>query len=349
MSARMRLLFSVSLAAALASSSAFAWGPDGHRMIGELAMTSLPKNLPYFLHMKTAAKEVGYLAPEPDRERGGGEEFDAEHSPAHFVDVLDDLTVLGGPKLDALPPTREQYDSALREVGSNQYKAGMLPYTIADGFQLLAKDFAYWRVDVAGAKLGKSAKARAWYKHDRLMRERIVLHDLGNWAHYVGDGSMPLHASVHYSGWGDFPNPEGFTQVRIHVPWENQYVHENIADAAVKAAMPAARDCACAITARIAAYLTASLAEVVPLYRLEKAGAFGLLLPAQGSGPEQRGKPTPEGKAFVTRQLALGAAELRDMIVDAWHESDKLAVGYPPVNVTDVEAGKTDPYEALSY
>ena len=318
-------------------------------MIGELAMTSLPKGLPYFLHMKTAAKEVGYLAPEPDRERGAGEEFDAEHAPEHFVDVSDDLTILGGPPLNALPPTREQYDTALRAAGSTQYKAGYLPYSMADGFQLLAKDFAHWRVDVAGAKLGKTAKARAWYKHDRLMRERIILHDLGIWAHFVGDGSMPLHASVHYSGWGDFPNPEGFTQERIHVPWENQYVHERISDKDVAAVIPPARDCACAITARIAAYLTASLAEVVPLYRLEKAGAFGPLLPAQGSGPARAGKPTPEGKAFVTRQLALGAAELRDMIVDAWHESDKLAVGYPPVNVTDVEAGKADPYEALSY
>ena len=335
MSARARLLFSISLAAALASSSALAWGPDGHRMIGELALKNLPAGLPYFLHMKTAAKEVGYLAPEADRERGAGEEFDAEHSPAHFVDVSDDLTILGGPKLDALPPTREQYDTAMRDAGSTQYKGGYLPYTIADGFQLLAKDFAYWRVDVAGAKLGKSAKARAWYKHDRLMREKIILHDLGIWAHFVGDGSMPLHASVHYNGWGDFPNPEGFTTEHVHVPWENKYVHEYVTDKDVAAAIPAARDCACAIAARIAAYLTATQAEVVPFYRLEKAGAFKT--------------PTPDGKAFTVGQLALGAAELRDMIVDAWHESDEQSVGYPPVKVSDVEAGKADPYEALSY
>jgi hypothetical protein len=51
----------------------------------------------------------------------------------------------------------------------------------------------------------------------------------------------------------------------------------------------------------------------------------------------------------VTQQLALGVAELRDMIVDAWHESDKQSVGYPPVEVSDVEAGKADPYAELSY
>ena len=335
MKVRARLLFSVSLAVGLASSSAFAWGPDGHRMIGELAVENLPAELPAFLRTTAAAKEVGYLAPEPDRERGAGDEFDAEHAPEHFVDVSDDLTILGGPPLSALPPTREQYDTALRAAGSNQYKAGYLPYSIADGYQLLAKDLAHWRVDVAGAKLGKSAKARAWYKHDRLMREKIILHDLGIWTHFVGDGSMPLHASVHYTGWGDFPNPEGFTLEHVHVPWENKYVHENIADAAVKAAMPPARDCACTIAARTAAYLTATQAEVVPFYRLEKSGAFKT--------------PTPEGNAFTAQQIARGAAELRDMIVDAWHESETQSVGYPPVKVTDVEAGKADPYASLSY
>ena len=329
------MLFSGSLAIGLASSSAFGWGPDGHRMIGELAVENLPADLPAFLRAPAAAKEAGYLAPEADRERGAGDAFDAEHSPAHFADVSDDLTILGGPPLNALPPTREQYDTALRAVGSNQYKAGTLSYSIAEGFQLLTKDFAHWRVDVAGAKLGKSAEARAWYAKDLVEREKIILHDLGTWAHFVGDGSMPLHASVHYNGWGNFPNPEGFTQERIHVPWENKYVHEQISDTDVAAAMPSARDCACTIAVRVAAYLTATQAEVVPFYRLEKSGAFKTA--------------APDGKAFTIRQLALGAAELRDMIVDAWHESGEQSVGYPAVKVSDVEAGKADPYAELSY
>ncbi|MDE2134898.1 MAG: S1/P1 Nuclease [Alphaproteobacteria bacterium] len=330
-----RWLISLSLASGLAASSALAWGPDGHRMIGELAVKALPAALPAFLHAADAATEAGYLAPEPDRERGAGETFDSEHSPAHFLDVSDDLTVLGGPALKSLPTTREQYDTELRAAGSDQYKAGYLPYAIVDGFQLLTKDFAYWRVDAAGEKLAKSAKARAWYAKDRIEREKIALHDLGVWSHFVGDGSMPLHASVHYNGWGDFPNPEGFTQEHVHVPWENQYVHKNIADADVEAAMPAARDCACSISARVADYLTAAQADVVPFYRLEKARAFA--------------KPTAAGKAFTAKRLALGAAELRDMIVAAWQESEKQSVGYPPVAVSDVEAGKADPYAELAY
>ena len=330
-----RLLLSISLAAALSAPAAYAWGPDGHRMIGELAVRSLPAELPAFLRTAEAAREVGYLSPEADRERGAGESFDAEHSPGHFIDVSDDLTILGGPALKSLPATREEYDTALRAAGSDQYKAGTLPYSIVDGFQLLSKDLAYWRVDLVGEKLAKTAAERAWYAADRAERESITLHDLGVWSHFVGDGSMPLHASVHYNGWGDFPNPEGFTQEHVHVPWENQYVHENIAEADVAAAMPAYRDCGCAIAARTADYLTADQTQAVPFYRLEKAGAFA--------------KATPEGKAFTVERIALGAAELRDMIVDAWRNSEKQSVGYPPVAVSDVEAGKADPYAALSY
>ncbi len=331
----MRLLLSVSLVGALASQTAYAWGPDGHRMISELAVKNLPADVPSFLHTPEAAHEAGYLGPEADRERGAGESFDAEHSPAHFVDVSDDLTILGGPKLKSLPQTREQYDTALRAVGSDQYKAGYLPYAIVQGYQLLTKDFSYWRVDVAGEKFAKTNAQRAWYAQDRAMREKIALHDLGTWSHFVADGSMPMHASVHYNGWGNFPNPEGFTQEHVHVPWENAYVHDYITDADVAAAMPAAHACSCTVDARVAAYLSATQAQAAPFYRLEKAGAFA--------------KHTPEGKAFTAKQIALAAAELRDMIADAWRASADQSVGYPAIKVSDIEAGKADPYSELTY
>jgi len=337
MGMRSRLLLAVSSAAVLGfvSSAALAWGPDGHRMIGELAVKALPADLPAFLRTPEAAAEVGYLAPEADRERGAGRIQDAEHDAGHFVDISDDLTILGGPSINALPETREQFDTAMRAVGSTQYKAGYLPYAIDGGFQLLAKDFAHWRVDVAGEKHAKTEAERAWYARDRVEREKIVLHDLGTWAHFVGDGSMPLHASVHYSGWGNFPNPEGFTQAKVHVPWENNYVHNTIAQADVAADMSAYRDCSCAIEARTSAYLIAAQSEVVPFYRLEKAGAFS--------------KPTLDGKTFTAQQLAKGANELRDMIVDAWHASETGTVGYPAAKVSDIEAGKVDPFDELSY
>ena len=36
---------------------------------------------------------------------------------------------------------------ALRAAGTDEYRAGYLPYAIIDGWQQLVMDFAYWRAD----------------------------------------------------------------------------------------------------------------------------------------------------------------------------------------------------------
>ena len=56
----------------------------------------------------------------------------------------------------------------------------------------------------------------------------------------------------------------------------------------------------------------------------------------------------PEGVAFVTARVAEGAAQLRDLVRDAWNASGKMTVGYPGVSAVDVEAGKAgDAYDLL--
>jgi hypothetical protein len=304
----------------------WAWGADDHRMIGVLAMQGLPNTLPAFLRVPSAAATVGWLAPEPDRIRGAGIVHDKENDPAHFVDVNDDLTVLGGPSLRALPPTREDYDTALRAVTSSQYKAGYLPYAIQAGYERVRKDMALWRLAVVGAKYAPAKTDRVRYAADRMRREAALLRDIGLWSHFVGDGSQPLHVTVHFNGWGAYPNPEDFTTDHIHSPFESDYVHANVTQAMVKAAMPAARDCGCAVAARVADYLIDTAGAVTPLYMLWKAGAFAA--------------PTREGRTFATLHLALGAAELRDLIVMAWHDSDNALVGYPGVSISEVEKGR---------
>jgi len=329
----MRSILLCTAAAVIMSSSAFGWGSDGHRMISTVAVQSLPEELPAFLRTPAAAEEAGYLGPEADRERGAGKSFDDEHSPAHFVDIDDDLTINHGPSLKALPVSREKYDEALRATGTSQYKMGFLPYSVQQGFELLSKGFAYWRVDSYGEKNAKTAEQRAAFAKDRARREQVLLHDLGIWSHFVADGSNPMHASVHYNGWGNYPNPEGFTQAKVHSPFESGYVHGHITEKEIAAAMPAYRDCRCAIWVRTADYLAASQSDVAQAYRLEKQAGFS--------------KKSAEVDAFVTKQLARGAAELRDMIVDAYRHAADLGVGYPEKKVSEIEAGKIDPAEAL--
>src|SRR5439155_22990745 len=118
----------------------------------------------------------------------------------------------GRPPLANLPTTRAAYEKALQAAGTDSWKAGYLPYSIVEGWQQLVKDFAYWRVDRVGEATSPRPEDRAWFAADRRLRESLIVRDLGVWSHYVGDASQPLHVTVHYNGWGDSPNPFGFTQ-----------------------------------------------------------------------------------------------------------------------------------------
>ncbi len=313
--------------------SADAWGASGHRMIGQAAMQSLPTSLPGFLRTPRAVAEVGELSRELDRSKGAGRMHDQNLDPSHFLDVADDGTVLGGPKVSALPATRSDYEKALQAVGTDGWKAGWLPYSIIEEHQQLAKDLAYWRVLAFAERSERSKVRRAWLTADRLRREVLVFETLGRLSHYVGDGSQPLHVTLHYNGWGDFPNLKGYTTARIHGPIEGDFVFSNVRLAAVRGAMPGPDPVRGLLDQRVAVYLGKTFAQVEPLYALEQQGGF--------VGAD------PRGIAFVSRQLGLGAGELRDLIVEAWGASGRQNVGWPAVTVSDVEAGKVDPYFAL--
>jgi hypothetical protein len=296
-------------------------------------MRALPADLPAFLRTPQAASDVGELSREPDRVKGAGKAYDSDHSPAHFVDLGDDGRILGGPGLDALPATREDYDAALRAVGQDSWKAGYLPYAIVDSYERLGREFAFWRVLKAAEANPKWAAHRAWFAQDRKRREAQILEALGQLSHFVGDGSQPLHVTVHFNGWGDYPNPNGYSTARLHAPFESDLVQATVKPAAVQAKVAPFHSCDCAIATRVAGYLAATGRLVVPFYQLEKAG---------GLSPGD-----PRGTALATQQLAVGASELRDLIVEAWRISGKQTVGWKPVAVADVEAGKVDPYPAL--
>ncbi|HWA30201.1 MAG TPA: hypothetical protein VG867_03855, partial [Rhizomicrobium sp.] len=292
--------FVLALLAASIPATAHAWGPDGHRMLGEIAARNLPADLPAFLHTDDAVWQLGELSREPDRSRNSGNPHDADLNPAHFADVGDDLTI-GGIPLNALPPTREDYAAALRARGTDDYKMGYLPYAIAEGFQQLVKDFAYWRADAAGVKFAKSDKERDWLARDRTLRESLIIRDLGYWSHFVEDASQPMHASVHYDGWGDFPNPNGYpNQKGLHIQFEDAFVHDNVSEADIEAALPAPQPVTGDILAWTGAYLARTQAEVVPLYEMAKREPFN------GHDPQE--------KAFAVERLAAGAAALRDLV-----------------------------------
>jgi hypothetical protein len=330
---RRLLAFLLAAAAVLSpAAEAWAWGATGHRVIGQVAMEALPEEVPAFLRAPGVAAEIGELARELDRSKGAGKTHDAHRDPSHFVDVDDAGRVLGGPPLNALPETLLEYDAALLAAGTDRSKAGWLTYALVDGWQQLVKDFAHWRVLVAAERLATTPERRAWYAEDRARRERLIINNLGVWAHYVGDASQPHHTTIHYNGWAG-PNPKGYTTSRqTHGAFEGAFVKANLDVAAVRTALPPP-DPVGPIREETAEYIGQTLAFVEPFYALEKAGGFN--------------PGDPRGVQFATARLAAGAGELRDLTVAAWRASETAQVGYPVTPVADFVSGKVDPWDAL--
>lgn len=318
---------------ALLPAQAFAWGAMGHRIVGEAAARALPVEVPSFLREPQGVRDIGELSREQDRSKGAGRVHDHNRDAAHFLDLDEEGKLLGGPPFLPLPNTRADYEKALQDAELDSWKAGYLPYSIIDQHQQLAKDFGYWRVLSEMVNREKNRVRRAWYVRDLARREAQILRTIGDLSHYVGDGAQPLHVTVHYNGWGEYPNPEGFTRARIHGPFEGDFVFANVKPAEVVQRMTPLNPCDCAIEKRAVEYLSETATQVIPLYRLEKARGL-----VDGD---------PRGIDFATARLAAGASELRDMIVSAWRVSDRGTVGWPALKVEDVLAGKVDPYDSL--
>jgi hypothetical protein len=324
-----RKLAAMAVAAGLlvAAGQCWAWGAIGHEFVSGVAIEELPDSVPAFVRAPEAAAEIAVMGRELDRSKGAGETHDKERDPGHYVDLADDGSVFGVLPIDKLPVTREDYDSQLRAKGFTQYKAGYLPYSIVDGWQQVRKDFAYWRAAVKGAETATTPEERAWFEADRKLREKLTLRDIGIWSHYVGDATQPMHVSVHFNGWGDFPNPNGYTNAKtIHAYFEGAFVRQNANRGAIAAGVGIYAECKCTIEERTRTLLLATLAQLEPLYKLEKEGGF--------KTGDQR------GVAFATARLSAGAQAVRDLIIDAWLASADAPVGYPMVNVHDIEMGK---------
>jgi len=313
---------------------ACAWGAQGHRIINGAAVRALPASVPAFV--RNAHDEIALLGPEADRIKGAGKPLDDDDDPGHYVDVLDDGTIDGVVALSALPNDRRAYDRALAGASprSDEYAVGYLPYSIADGWEHLVRDFAYWRVDVVGEAKAPTAAERDFFHFDRTVREAVTLRDIGYWGHFVGDASQPLHVSVHFNGWNgprtNYPNPNGFSNSRtVHARFETTLVRAVASEDLVEGRIGAPALSNDPILTQVGAYLLKTESFVPAVYRLEAAGGID--------------GHSPQATSLVLDRLAAGASEMRDLIVEAWNASAVASVGYPPVPVHDFESGAVVP------
>jgi hypothetical protein len=287
---------------------ALAWGPDGHRMINRLAAENLPPDVPEFLRTPSAISEIEYLGPEPDRWRSPNEpELNAEQAPEHFID-LEIADMVG-----KLPRNRYEYIAALYAAGlTHPYQAAELRPERA-GLQPCVTNEVYQRLQAALREY-RDEKGR---NEDTKPVEAAAIFYAGWLGHYVGDGSMPLHTSIHYNGWVGKENPNGYvTSPGIHSQFESEFVHRNLKPSDVAPLMQPAKALADPFEDYVS-YLRASHTLVEKVYQLEKQQGF------VGAG-------SPESRQFVASRLAVGASELRDMIATAWTLSAKPAPEYHP-------------------
>ena len=340
------LLAALLVGAALAPAPVLAWGHTGHLLISKLAVQNLPADLPTFVRTPSAAMEISELGAEADVSKSTGvittgtypsvrtafAVHDGERDPGHYIDLNDDGTVLGGFPLTAAPNAlspsgRRDYDTAARAAGNTQYFIGYLPYNIVDHMQQVRKDFALIRAFTKGLQTATTDADRAFFRYQLQLRQTLTLRDIGYVSHFIGDGSQPLHVSVHFNGWGPYPNPNNYTTAPVHGPFEGFFVKNFVAAAAVAAKVAPYRDCACTFEQRSVDYMKATLAQVVPFYEVEKVSPGFTVANAQQAD-------------FAATRLAAGASELRDFIVDAWRQSTQVGVGFPVIPVADIEAGR---------
>lgn len=302
----------------LSTTPAWGWGRDGHEMINQLAGQYLPADVPDFLHNPNGLDVLHYLGPEPDRWRNRAEEeLSSTQAPDHFLDMeWADLAATpctaGGPGCGAdgtlLPKKRYDYFRALAAAQAKHPdlplqpdKVGMQPWQVEEVWERLKSDMRDYRRLLAD-------------NGDLAPVETVILFEAGWLGHYVGDGSQPLHTTIHYNGWVGATNPNGYTKDhKIHSQFESVYVTANIKPADVAPLVAAARPEVIGDEwTQYLDYLHHTNSLVEPTYALEKAGAF------TDAG-------TPAGKTFTQERLAAGAIELRNLIYSAWvHSADPV-------------------------
>ena len=303
---------------------AWAWGATGHEWVSGIAIEKLPDSVPGFVRTPEAAAEIAVMGRELDRSKGAGETHDAERDPGHYVDLADDGSVMGVLPLASCRRRARNTTRSLRARAPRNTRRATCRIRSSTAGSRSCKDFAYWRAAVKGAETAATPEERAWFEADRRLREKLTLRDIGVWSHYVGDASQPLHVSVHFNGWGDFPNPAA-TRQEIHAYFEGEFVRRNVVRAEVAADVGPYRPAAA---------------------RSRNARGRCCWPPSPRSRRSTRSRRTAASSPATARHrvchgaACAGASAVRDMIVDAWLASADTPVGYPMVNVRDIESGK---------
>jgi hypothetical protein len=199
-----------------------AWDYEGHRLVNQLALASLPTNFPSFVREPATVERVAFLAGEPDRWRNTPDLPLRNYSyPDHYID-LEQLADYGM-TADTLPSLRYDFIAQLalfrkdhpekfvelRNAKNDDHTrelVGLLPWAITENYGKLKSGFSYLKAfQEANGTPQEIANAEA-----------NIIYIMGTMGHYVGDASQPLHTTIHHHGWvGENPHHYG-TNSGVH-------------------------------------------------------------------------------------------------------------------------------------
>ena len=301
-----------------------AWDYEGHRLINQLALDSLPQNFPAFVRTPVARERIGFLGGEPDRWRNTPD-LALRHcnGPDHYFDI-DYLDLY---KIEVSQLSHFRYEFAAQLVAgraahpknfppidplkdSDRTKSliGFLPWTITEYQGKLKSAFSYLKEYEAAGTPEEIANAR-----------ENIIYIMGVMGHFIGDASQPLHTTKHHHGWvGE--NPKGYsTNYPIHAWIDGGYIQQfgvsadklrtklRPASTLAMVGVPVAQT---NLFPAVMFYLDEQFKQVEPLYVLEKAGKL--------SG---RRELSQEGHDFITSQMLKASQMLGDLWLTAWQQA----------------------------
>ncbi|MBC8001435.1 MAG: hypothetical protein H7X97_02495 [Opitutaceae bacterium] len=200
-----------------------AWDYEGHRIVNQIALSSLPTNFPSFVLTPAARERIAFLAGEPDRWRNSTD-LPLKHfnGPDHYID-LEELADVGLSVTNLshfryefmaqLAVGRDRHATNLpaidpaKNLDKTRELVGFLPWAITEQYAKLKSAFSYLKAFEENGTPEEIANAQ----------ENIVS-IMGVMGHYVGDATQPLHTTKHFNGWvGE--NPRGYTTNRSFHSW----------------------------------------------------------------------------------------------------------------------------------
>jgi hypothetical protein len=277
----MRKLTLVIAIMAAGPDQARAWWVTGHTVINRTAVATLPPEVPDFL--RRHIDWIGERSLAPDSWRDTTEpSLKAIEDPNHtwYMERL--------PALGPIPRSRNDFILAARDVR----RTGTLPFSVIETYERLKVAFRIWRDLRAKQQNTASIELDAAFY-------------VGWLGHYVADGAMPLHTSIHHNGWVG-GNPKNYTRdPSIHWRFEWEFVDLiGLSEKDLTGRIPAAKPIADPFAAFLA-YLDRSHTRVERVYALDQRNAY-----------EDAG--SAEGRELVYACTSEAAAMLRDLVYSAW-------------------------------